>query len=538
MDLSDIRSKLDDLPAKDLAELQRQVLKAVPDLWVPNPGPQLEAMRSPADELFFGGGAGGGKSALVVGLAVTKHERSIIYRRQYTDLGALVDEAVKVVGHADGLNRSPPPTFRLPDRTIQFAAMAREEDKQAYKGRPFDLVAFDELADFSESQYTFVIGWNRSTKPGQRCRVIATGNPPTTVEGLWVIKRWAPWLDPKHPKPARSGELRWFASIDGEDTEVFGPGPVYHPKTGDIILNPATHQPVLARSRTFIRSMVADNPDLMDSGYANSVAAMPEPYRSAYLEGRFDLSLKDDEAQVIPTRWVMEAQQRWSPDTPFGLIPMTVIGCDPNGGGRDRCILAPRYGGYYLPLIEVKGIQVDDASVVVREVAAVMRDRCPVVMDMGGGYGGLPTNMLRSNGLAVIGYNGAGESRAHTRDAAHLAFYNKRAEAIWRLREALDPAQPGGSPVVLPPDDELRADLCAPRFELTRQGIKIESKDSIRERIGRSPDKGDAVVMAWSEGERASAEAVVARNREWGITPRGQQPTANRGYTNIKRSHS
>lgn len=264
---------------------------------------------------------------------------------------------------------------------------------------------------------------------------------------------------------------------------------------------------------------------------------MPEPYRTAYLEGRHDVSLKDDENQVIPTRWVMEAQQRWTAETPFGLIPMTVIACDPSGGGRDRCILSPRYGGYYLPLVEVKGIRVDDASAVVREVAAVMRDRCPVVMDMGGGYGGLPTNMLKSNGFTVVGFNGSAPSTSRTKDAANLAFFNKRAEAIWRLREALDPAQPGGSHVVLPPDDELRADLCAARFELTRSGIKVEPKEDIKERIGRSPDKGDAVVMAWSEGERASAEAVAARNREWGITPRGQETTANRGYAHIKRKH-
>lgn len=528
---------LDGLPPEELARLQAQVRAAVPDLWVPNFGPQLAAQNSPADELFYGGAAGGGKSDLLLGLALTQHERSIIYRRQYTDLGALVDRSGQIVGHTNGLNRSPPPIFRLPERIVQFAAMAQENDKQAFKGRPFDLIGFDELPDFTESQYTFVTGWNRTSKVGQRCRVVSAGNPPTTVEGYWIIRRWGPWLDPRHPRPAKPGELRWYAIIDGEDTEVWGPGPVYHPKTGQPVINPATGEPVLARSRTFIRSGVADNPDMIDAGYQNTLAAMPEPYRSAYLEGRFDVSLKDDENQVIPTRWVMEAQQRWTPDTPFGLIPMTVIACDPNGGGRDRCILSPRYGGYYVPLVEVKGIRVDDASAVVREVAAVMRDRCPVVMDMGGGYGGLPTNMLKSNGFTVVGFNGSAPSTARTKDAANLAFFNKRAEAIWRLREALDPAQPGGSHVVLPPDDELRADLCAARFELTRSGIKVEPKEDIKERIGRSPDKGDAVVMAWSEGERASAEAVAARNREWGITPRGQETTANRGYAHIKRKH-
>ena len=82
-----------------------------------------------------------------------------------------------------------------------------------------------EGTDFLESQYRFIIGWNRSTSPEQRCRVIVASNPPTTAEGLWVVKYWAPWLDRTHPNPAKPGELRWFTTVNGEDQEVNGPGP-------------------------------------------------------------------------------------------------------------------------------------------------------------------------------------------------------------------------------------------------------------------------------------------------------------------------
>jgi hypothetical protein len=44
------------------------------------------------------------------------------------------------------------------------------------------------------------------------------------AEGLWVIKHWAPWLDPLHPRPARPGELRWFTTgSDGEEVDGRGP---------------------------------------------------------------------------------------------------------------------------------------------------------------------------------------------------------------------------------------------------------------------------------------------------------------------------
>jgi hypothetical protein len=72
----------------------------------------------------------------------------------------------------------------------------------------------------------------------------------------------------------------------------------------------------------------------------------------------------------------------------------------------------------------------------------------------------------------------------------------------WRFREALDPDQPGGSKIALPPDDELKAYLAPAQWELTARGIKLMAKDEIRKRIGRSPGKGDAVVIAWAEGAK------------------------------------
>ena len=46
------------------------------------------------------------------------------------------------------------------------------------------------------------------------------------------------------------------------------------------------------------------------------------------------------------------------------------------------------------------------------------------------------------------------------------------------------------------PDNELLADLTAPRWKMTVSGVQIEKKEEIEKRIGRSPDCGDAVVYA------------------------------------------
>jgi hypothetical protein len=62
----------------------------------------------------------------------------------------------------------------------------------------------------------------------------------------------------------------------------------------------------------------------------------------------------------------------------------------------------------------------------------------------------------------------------------------------WQFREALDPKT--GKNIALPPDSALKADLCTPLWKLSAQGIQIESKEDIIKRLGRSPDRGDAVV--------------------------------------------
>ena len=107
----------------------------------------------------------------------------------------------------------------------------------------------------------------------------------------------------------------------------------------------------------------------------------------------------------------------------------------------------------------------------------------------------------------VKGYRGAEGTARRSRDG-NIRFRNKRSAALWLFREALDPGQPGGSPIALPPDPKLVADLTAPTFKPTPNGIEVESKEDVCKRLGRSTDKGDAVMMAWFEGPRHLTHAA------------------------------
>lgn len=166
-----------------------------------------------------------------------------------------------------------------------------------------------------------------------------------------------------------------------------------------------------------------------------------------------------------------------------------------------------------------------DGSAAAGLITSKRRAGAAVVVDVGGGYGGAVTLRLKDNGISVVGFNGAGASTAKTRDR-QLRFANKRAEAWWMFREALDPDQDGGSVIALPPDPQLRADLAAPTYQVSARGILIERKDELRKRLGRSPGKGDAVVMCFSEGN-AAVRRTLGQRRD---LPRW----ANVGYARFK----
>ena len=511
--LDELLARIEEQPEHSRAALKQEVMARTQSLrWIPNPGPQTDAYHCKADILFYGGSAGGGKSDLIVGLAFNEHEKSLIMRRQYTDLGALTDRACEVNGSRDGYNGGAPPKLRRGDQLLEFGAAKDVGDEDHFRGRAHDFLGIDEAAQFVESQIRFLMGWLRTTKEGQRTRVVLASNPPLADEGLWLVRMFAPWLDPTHPHPARPGELRWYITDeDGEDREVEGQGP--HDIGG---------REVMAMSRTFIPAKVDDNPYLANTTYARQLDALPEPLRSALRDGDFRLGRRDHDLQLIPTDWIREAQQRWTPKPPDG-VPMCAIGLDVAQGGEDNTVLAPRHDGWYAPLIAIPGKKTPFGADVAGYVIRHRRDEATVVIDMGGGYGGASYEHLQENGVEVKAYKGAESSTARTKDRK-LGFHNKRAEIHWKFREALDPSQPGGSPIALPPDPELVSDLASIRLAgMDIKGIQLEPKKALVKRIGRSPDRGDAVVMAWSEGNKAMTHASMWRSGEMGGRKRRPQ---------------
>ncbi len=444
-------------------------------------------------------------SALLCGLAVDDYKPALILRREATQIKSLESELERLLGSRTGYNSQSHVWKMAGGDTIELGGVPHDKDKEKYQGRPHRLKGFDEITQFTEAQYRYIIGWLRDAQ-GRRCRVVCTGNPPTSAEGMWVVSYWGPWLDKSHPNPAEPGELRWFTTIDGEDTEVDGKGP--HLINGEY---------VEARSRTFIPSKLEDNPDLMASGYAATLEAMPKELRDRLRHGAFDVETEDDEWQAIPSAWVKAAQTRWTERPPEGM-KMTAVASDVAQGGDDQTVIQARHDWWYGRFLVKKGKETPDGPSVAAEIVKVMRDRARVVVDAGGGYGGDALTQLAQSDITCFGFKGSQGATGASRDNM-FGFKNLRAQAVWQFREALDPAY--GSMIALPPDPELLADLCAYRYEVKPGGsssqgqvIQIRPKEEMREQLGRSPDKGDTSIMLHASHYSGLKKPKISEDRQ------------------------
>ena len=483
-----LETDLSRLPEDYLGQVVKALGPAIRAPFVPLPGPQTRALNNLADELLYGGQAGGGKSTLLLGTAALHHKRALILRRQATELDGLVAELKTMLGAGGWRSEGSGGTHTISDRVIRLGGCREPDDWNDYAGRARDYLGLDEGAEFLEEQVASLIGWVRSTDPKQRCRVILASNPPRGGEGQWVIEWWAPWLDPAFPNPARSGELRWYIRLKNKSHWVEGPGEYQ-----------VEGETYTARSRTFIPAALDDNPYLARTDYRATLQSLPEPLRSQLLKGDFLAGREDDAWQVIPADWVQRARQRWTPLPPEG-VKMASLGVDVAQGGRDRTVRAARYGRWFGMLRVSEGHETPDGVSVASLVFGEIRDGCTVVVDLGGGWGGEAYGHLTKHlpDGSVVGFMGVSDSTETTATGAER-FANLRAQAWWRFREALDPQT--GANVALPPDPELAAELTMPRRVPEKREILIESKEQIRKRLGRSTDKADAVVMAWAYGE-------------------------------------
>ena len=262
----------------------------------PQPGPQTELLRTPADVIIYGGSAGGGKS---YGLLLSplryigvKGFGCTFFRKNYNQIfaqGGLWDQARTIYGGLRGARqrRSSGEWQFLGGggeivSTVRFAHIERDEDVLKWQGSQLCCIGFDELTHFSEQTFFYMLSRNRSTC-GVKPHVIATCNPDAES---WVAGFISWWIDQNtgYPIPERSGKLRFFLRREdrlywADTREALWER--FHLRTPEERQEP--------RSVAFIPSSVYDNRALLaaDPQYLANLKALPLVERERLLMGNW-----------------------------------------------------------------------------------------------------------------------------------------------------------------------------------------------------------------------------------------------------------
>lgn len=538
--LEDMEARIKGMSPVQKEALRKTVAKQAQRPWLPQPGPQTEAYHSKADELLYGGAVGGGKSDLLLGLATTAHTRSIIFRRQAVDLDKLWSRLVDQImaGRIVKSDANKHKCRTIDERFIEFGHLEKPGAEKSHQGNDHDFYGFDEGAQLDEFKVAFVIQWLRSTKEGQRKRVVIATNPPipeiidgkvvNTGQGAWLKDWFAPWLEETYPDQAEPGELRWcFMRTDGDRmTTVWVEGPgAYDPQTGAAVES-WTQDDIdkglvaIAKSRTFIKSLLKDNAYLKNTGYAAQLSSTPEPLRSLLLSGSFTVKGEDHPFQVIPTNWVLLAQERWRQRQREGDISRAgvvhpkfkqlVLSADVAQGGMDTFVIAPLYEtDIYGELKTQPGRMTPTGTESSLFLIANHKDGALIVLDGTGGWAGATRQALSDNHKIEAELCIASEKSTGWTEDMRYKYLNVRSEMWWEMRIALDPQGP--FEIALPPSTRLMTQLTAPIFMIVGKTLQIESKDELRKRLGSSTDEADAVIQARKYREQAIAARFNAR---------------------------
>jgi phage terminase large subunit len=243
---------------------------------------------------------------------------------------------------------------------------------------------------------------------------------------------------------------------------------------------------------------VASNPD--EKTYVCKVNYYDNPYcpdEMKYLAERCKEQEYDDYLHIWEGEPIQQGNTKligakavkaaFEPKMDSSTSPL-VIGLDIARFGDDATVFCFRKGRWCFKFEEyAKKDTVEIANIATN----LIRERKPARLFLDdGGVGGGVYDILKDRGFGEIvrGVNFGARSIDDER------YANRRAEMWDAVREWLT------GKVQLPKDDKLLDDLCSVNKKYDQKGrLQLESKDDVKKRLGRSPDKADALALTFAE---------------------------------------
>jgi hypothetical protein len=292
--------------------------------WHPQTGPQAALVKCPADEIFYGGARGGGKTDGMLGKFAIKAQRygshcvGVFFRRTREDLKEAIERSKQIYGPigANWVEQKKWWTFPNGAR-LKFEYLDRDADANNYQGHNYTDVFFEELTHWGDPTPVNKLRATLRSAEGVPCQFHATGNPGGPGH-QWVRARY---IDPE---------------------------PLGHKVLWEDFENPFTGEKI-RKNRVFIPSKLSDNKYLGGGYVANLYQSGSEQLVKAWLlgdwsviEGAFFDCWSNEKHVVrpfaIPSDWLRFRSVDWGSAKPFSVGWWAVAGDDYPISGMDVCI--------------------------------------------------------------------------------------------------------------------------------------------------------------------------------------------------------
>lgn len=271
-----------DLTPEQLAEVHRKMdielalnqaaQKLCRVRWIPHQPTRFQAafLALTETEAFYGGAGGGGKSdALLMGALEHVDEpkyAAIIFRRTYAELskpGALIERAQQWLRKTPAKWNEQKKQWRFPSGALlQFGHMENETDKYNYLSDEYQYIGFDELTEFSESQYRYLFSRLRRLAGAHIPLRVRSGSNPGGPGAVWVKQRFIP--DEFVPSESPDPRVLHKTYVDAETKEE--------------------------RLTTFVPARLEDNPHIDQKSYIGALSYLDAVTLAQILKGDWLIS--------------------------------------------------------------------------------------------------------------------------------------------------------------------------------------------------------------------------------------------------------